>query len=955
MTMQDKEMLNDLVVESREHLLEIEPDLLELEQKGDAISSDLINRIFRAIHSIKGGFGFFGIEHVIKLSHAMENVMSKVRDKKLSISPVLTDALLKGVDKLRMMLDDVSHANDVSIDAEVADLSPFLDEVKKPQVLANVPKQEQKVDADTLIRQKHPDVTDELINEVVRNGKLLYQITINSNADLMQKDITPAALFETWEKLGDILDVSVDDSAITGIAGSSNVNLIYSVIFATVLEPDLISAGTGVVDEQIYSFDISLIKARISGVSSVKKTNDSQQTNEAPSAGSVDAATVKQVQDKTQKTEAKIEDALRVKVGLLNNLMNMAGELVLSRNQLMQSIGKKISETVEMDAMYKNLDHQINQSCKSVIEAAIKNPQGVNENMEKQHVRLREAFVQSLSLRLIDIPGLNSIVQNIDMVTSLLQESIMQTRLQPISVVFAKFPRLVRDLAKKLDKEVNLTLVGQDVELDKSIIEQLSDPLTHLIRNSVDHGVETPDIRIKAGKPSQGEVVLRAFHEGGKVHIQIEDDGAGIDRERVRQKALSMALIIPEDAAKMSDREIDAIIMLPGFSTAKIVSDVSGRGVGMDVVKTNIERLGGTVDIESNPGKGTIITMRLPLTLAIISSLIVSAGGRCFAIPQVGIKELVRVRAQDVTKKIDRLKNCEVMRLRGKLLPLVRLDKVLNKTPSFVDPETGKRETDNRQRWSDRRKVLPEDDGKHPDRRQGDRRENLANAIKVIVLKYGDGHFGLVVEDVYDSEEIVVKPLSGYLKSCQCYAGSTIMGDGSVAMILDTNGIANVSGLKFGELEKDIENEKEKFLKESSRKLRELLLFTAGENGNFGVDLSSVARVEKVERTRIDSVGGKEFLKYEDRSMRIIRLSDYLPVSSGMTDGEHAFVIVPKGVKHVIGIVADQVKDVVKIDSELDTNNIRGTGIHGSAIINSALTIIIDVQAIFKSAEPELI
>ncbi|HAJ79531.1 MAG TPA: hypothetical protein DCO75_07130 [Fibrobacteres bacterium] len=528
----------------------------------------------------------------------------------------------------------------------------------------------------------------------------------------------------------------------------------------------------------------------------------------------------------------------------------------------------------------------------------------------------------------------------------------MSVRMMPINFVFSRFPRVVRDLAGKLNKKVQLKMVGEGTELDKGLIEKISDPLTHLVRNSLDHGIESPEERIAKGKDPQGTITLRAAHQGGNIVIEVEDDGAGLNREKILAKAREKGIPFNDN---ISDADVWLMIFAPGFSTAEIVTDVSGRGVGMDVVKTNIERLGGTVDIESNPGKGTIITMRLPLTLAIISSLIVSAGGRCFAIPQVGIKELVRVRAQDVTKKIDRLKNCEVMRLRGKLLPLVRLDKVLNKTPSFVDPETGKRETDNRQRWSDRRKVLPEDDGKHPDRRQGDRRENLANAIKVIVLKYGDGHFGLVVEDVYDSEEIVVKPLSGYLKSCQCYAGSTIMGDGSVAMILDTNGIANVSGLKFGELEKDIENEKEKFLKESSRKLRELLLFTAGENGNFGVDLSSVARVEKVERTRIDSVGGKEFLKYEDRSMRIIRLSDYLPVSSGMTDGEHAFVIVPKGVKHVIGIVADQVKDVVKIDSELDTNNIRGTGIHGSAIINSALTIIIDVQAIFKSAEPELI
>jgi two-component system chemotaxis sensor kinase CheA len=967
MTIQDKEMLNDLVVESREHLSEIEPDLLELEQKGDGISGDLINRIFRAIHSIKGGFGFFGIEHVTKLSHAMENVMSKVRDKKLSISPELTDALLKGVDKLRMLLDDVAHAGEVKVDEEIDNLKPFLGEAGSLTPTASLrPPGDQLIDSEAALRRKHENLTDEQIVDAVRNGKLLYQLSVNTNMDCAPKKLTPAALFESWEKMGCIMDVLTDTDAIPGLKGSSGMGLKLSVVYASVLEPDLISVGTGIPDERIFALDTSKIKTALLGETA--KNNTAEAADQGAQVAAADSATmIKLSPDKTQKVETKMEDALRVKVNLLNNLMNLAGELVLSRNQLMQSVNRKLSDAMESETFFKNIDRQIEQSCATMIDAIHQNPASAAQTAEKEKRRLHEAFSQGLSMRLIDVSGLNGIMQNIDMVTSLLQESIMQTRLQPISVVFAKFPRLIRDLAKKLGKEVNLTLVGQDVELDKSIVEQLSDPLTHLIRNSVDHGVEGPEVRKKTGKPVLGEVVLRAFHEGGKVHIQIKDDGAGINRERVKEKALSLGIVTQEEAGKMTDREIDSIIMLPGFSTASAVSDVSGRGVGMDVVKTNIERLGGLVDVESTPGQGTIITMKLPLTLAIISSLIVSAGGRRFAIPQVGIEELVRIRAKDVTGKIDRLKECEVMRLRGKLLPLVRLDQVLGMTPSFCRSEKGERREELRKRWSDRR-SLPEEKteeavGEHGQgdtdamerREKGpDRRKDLSNAVKIIVLKFGDRHFGLVVEEVYDSEEIVVKPLSGYLKSCPCYAGSTIMGDGSVAMILDTNGIAAASGLKFGELEKDMEIEKEKFLKESSRASRELLLFSAGENGNFGVDLSSVARVEKVEASRINAIGGKEFLKYEDRSMRLLRLSDYLPVNGSAGGSTHAFIIVPKGVKHVMGIIADLVKDVVKIDAELDKNNIRGAGIQGSAIINSALTVVIDVNEIFKTAEPQL-
>jgi two-component system chemotaxis sensor kinase CheA len=909
---QDKELLNELIVESREHLSEIEPDLLELEQKGDAISGELINRIFRAVHSIKGGFGFFGIEHITKLSHTMENIMAKIRDKKLSITPAVTDALLRGVDKLRTLLDDVSNAESIPIEDELQGLVPFLDEKANAAAAQKKAPDAQNPKVDSTIQQRHPDFTDDMVIDAVKNGKRLYQISVNSRSDFVDKGITPMSLLESWEKFGDILDVSLDFDSITGLSGSADKEIMYSVLLSTVLEPDLVNPATGIPEEQIFTIDLKETREKLKAAAAPKP-------GAAPAAGQQPGPQTEGGAETAKahgKQETRIEDALRVKVSLLNNLMNLAGELVLSRNQLMQTMNRKLNDVVDAE-----------------------------------------------TVRLIDVPGLNNILQNIDMVTSTLQESIMQTRLQPISVVFSKFPRLIRDLAKKLGKEINLTLVGQDVELDKSIVEQLSDPLTHLIRNSVDHGIESADGRTKAGKPLTGEVVLHAFHEGGKVHIQIRDDGAGINRERVKQKAMENGLFTKEALAAMSDREIDGIIMLPGFSTAAVVSDVSGRGVGMDVVKTNIEKLGGTVDIESTLGAGTTITMKLPLTLAIISSLIVSAGGRRFAIPQVGIEELVRVRAKDVTEKINRLKDCEVLRLRGKLLPLVRLEHVLGAEPSFVHPETEERHEDKRKRWSDRRGTAQNENNEAERRKEEerrargpDRRTSLSNAIKIIVLKYGEQHFGLVVEDVYDSEEIVVKPLSGYLKACQCYAGATIMGDGLVAMILDTNGIAVASNLRFTELEKDIETEKQRFAQESRRRhFRELLLFRAGTEGNFGLDLSMIARVEKVETSRIARVGSKEFLKYDDRSLRIIRLSDFLPVGgSGPASNDHTFVIVSKGVKHQMGIVADQVNDVVKTDAVLDTENIRSPGIIGSVIINSALTMVIDVEAVFKAAEPEL-
>ena len=298
--------------------------------------------------------------------------------------------------------------------------------------------------------------------------------------------------------------------------------------------------------------------------------------------------------------------------------------------------------------------------------------------VETELERLKKDLESLFSFRLGEVHGINAMVQNLDMVTSVIQENIMQTRMQPMSIVMGKFPRLIRDLAKSLGKEIDLITIGQDVEVDKSIVELLSDPLTHLVRNSADHGIEAPEVREKCGKSRCGQIILRAFHEGGKVNVEISDDGAGIDPEKIRRHAISRGILTEKAAQAMSERELQAIIFMPGFSTAEQVSNVSGRGVGMDVVKTNIERMGGTIEIQSEPGSGTSMILRLPLTLAIIPSLIVSTEGRRFAIPQMSLEEIVRIRSGDVTRKIERIQGSEVLRLRGKLLPLVRLAEVLD-------------------------------------------------------------------------------------------------------------------------------------------------------------------------------------------------------------------------------------------------------------------------------------
>ena len=404
----------------------------------------------------------------------------------------------------------------------------------------------------------------------------------------------------------------------------------------------------------------------------------------------VEALHIQQV-SRTQGTAS--DSTIRVDVGLLDKVMNLVGELVLARNQVLQFAS-----------------------------------------------RMKDS-------------GFVAVSQRLNLITTELQEGVMKTRMQPIGNIWGQFPRTVRDVALGCGKEVGIEMEGKETELDKTIIEAIKDPLTHLVRNSVDHGIELPDDRVTAGKARSGRLILRAFHEGGQVNIEISDDGAGLNADRIRKKALERGVITAEQVAHMAEREIFNLIFLPGFSTAEKVTNVSGRGVGMDVVKTNVEKIGGTVDVQSTRGQGTTVRVKIPLTLAIIPALVVTCGGDRYAIPQVSLIELVRLKADEVGKGIELVHGSPVYRLRGRLLPLVYLNRELKLATN---------------------ESTTKDDG----------------AVNIIVLQADGRQFGLVVDQINDTEEIVVKPLRKQLKTVKTFAGSSIMGDGKVALILDVLGLA---------------------------------------------------------------------------------------------------------------------------------------------------------------------
>jgi len=864
------------VVESREHLAAIEPDLLELEKSED-VPKETINRIFRAVHSIKGGFSFFGLKNIKHLSHSMENVMMRLRDGELSVNQEIIDALLNGLDKLRLLIDDTEHSDVIGIETEISMLARFKKDI--PATASETAGTEAN-QTENKLSLAALQLSNESLMSIAKEGKFLYVVRLSSHTDLRDKERSPQHFMESIKSYGTILTTRIEADAVTGLANCLDAGVIYNFIIASVLEPDLFQPVVEVPSGQLSSFTKETIQYHLY-VNSLSQQKESSVST---------PATVKASPDKKDESG----ETIRVKVPLLNSLVNLAGELVLSRNQLLERI------------------------------------RNVEEN------------------------GLKNILNDIDMVTSELQENIMSTRMQPLGSIFGKFPRLIRDLSKKLGKEVNLSLSGENVELDKSIIEALTDPLTHLLRNCVDHGIELPEERQKKKKPQAGTINLSAYHEGGQVNIEIKDDGKGIDKERVKKTAIENGVISADDAGRLSEQEIYELIFEPGFSTAEVVTDVSGRGVGMDVVKTNIENLAGNIDIVSEKDTGTTIVLRLPLTLAIIPALIISCEDRRFAIPQVSLDELVRLHAKDASHRIEKVQNKDVLRLRDKLLPLVKLTDILKLSSTYTEKESRERKTDRRQNLADRRQSKNTSEDVLPRRKGNDRRNSTQSAINIVVLKVGLNQYGLIVDRMIDSEEIVVKPLSTYIKNCKCYSGATIMGDGRVAMILDATGIAESANLKFNELAEEKLRQSEQFKQQSLKESQSFLLFGSRKTEQLALNLSLVSRIETLDSNAIEEVGTKEFIQHNATSMRVIRPEKYLPIRKTKTTREQIYIIIPKLVKHPIGIITNEIIDVVDTTADIDTTNITGVGIQGSMIIDEKLTLVVDLYSLFEKAEPDI-
>jgi len=894
----DESIISDFVAESRDHLNAIEPDLLTMEraeQGGAGLSKDLLNRVFRAIHSIKGGAGFLAFEGLKGLSHVMEGVLMQVRDGHLGVGPELMDAVFAGMDRLRAMLDDIQASDRISCAAETARFKAILEGQGLDQG-AQVKARSHEVEG----RRREFDLDRESVKSALAHGMNLFHATAMLRRDIKDKGITPLAFLNNALTVGQCLDAYIDLVEVADLEHCLEQDLPVTLLFGSVLESDLAAMALGLPPAQVAMLDMKALRRQLKPAAKAAAPAPVAMPTPAPAPvePAFEAHPEEPVADPSAPRAAKAADngpeTLRVRVELLTGLMNQAGELVLSRNQLLRAVSGRVRE----------------------------------------------------------IPGLAAILQNISQVTSELQEGIMQTRMQPIGTVFNRFPRIIRDMARQLGKQIDIRIQGAEVELDKSIVELLTDPLTHIIRNCADHAIEMPDERRRMKKNPVGQLLLHAYHQGGQVIIAITDDGRGIDPRKVAAKAVAKGIVTEAQAREMTDRELVNLVFAPGFSTAETVTDISGRGVGMDVVRANTEKLGGHVELETQAGVGTTVLLRLPLTLAIIPSMIVGVGCDRFAIPQVNVVEFVWVRAADVSRRIERVHGAEVLRLRSRLLPLVRLADVLGVPRTFPDPEHGERVPDRRQELADRR-GLPLDEARAPERRTDWRSD-----YNIVVLRLGSNQFGMVVDELFDIEEIVVKPLPEFVQTCKCFSGATIMGDGRVIMILDAGGLMAGAHLHFTDLqaeEKLRQEEEKRRAAAAAARRHSVIVCTGARDEFFAIPQDRIMRLEKLSTADIQLVGDREFMDYRGHGLPLIRLDQLLQVKPVAGELKEVFVVIPKVLEHgvvtqaVAGIVISDIIDALDVEVELEPVKVQGAGILGAAILQHHFTLFLEPLELLRA------
>jgi two-component system chemotaxis sensor kinase CheA len=827
MTKEEEETVVLFLEESFEGLTRAETMLLEMEN--GAAPEERLNALFRELHTIKGTSSFLEFRQIEALAHAAEDLLGKLRDGVVRLTSDHVTLFLETAEILRVLLGTVRDMGREG-NTDVRDLVARIRLHLRPEAMAAA-------SAEADAKAPPPPQRLELLllhDDEMERRRLSDDLTARGFSVVIASNANDALGRLRGQRPGDPLpSADVFLSAVTLQADGVDVAARY-------FEGDR--------PNRKIPF-LLLVKSREEGEKAVSRAGSPIAEYEQVPSGSDQLAehlrgAVARARARASDEGARVEDStVRVGVALLDQLMNLVGELVLARNQILQV---------------------------------------ANSDKDARGAVMATA-------------------QRLNIVTSELQEQVMRTRMQPIARLFDPIPRMVRNTAKAIGKEITCHVEGTTTELDRTFIELVRNPLMHIVRNALDHGIETPDIRRQAGKPAVGNMRVRAYHEGGCVNIEVEDDGGGIDPKKLRNRAIEKGLLSLAAVSAMSDREMLDIIFLPGFSTVDTVTAISGRGVGMDVVRTQVERAGGQVELTSTVGKGTIIRLKIPLTLAIVPALLVTSGGQRFAVPQLNVIELVHLTPQQAEREVEHVRGAEIHRLRGTMLPLVRLANVLKTAPPPSEESDG---------------------------------------VNIVVVAAGDRRFGLVVESVLDTVEIVVKPMHRQLKRLTCYSGATVLGDGSIALILDVLGIAASTNMKVGSGRSAVHLTTHNA---STTQTESVLVFEAGST-QCTVPLAMVSRIERVPSSTIERVGGREVLQYRNAIMPIVRPEAMLSLGAAEIPEVQPIIVFDFG--RPIGLAVRSVTDIVEIESTVVRAESGGEGTLGSLVVLGKTSLALDVYGL---------
>ena len=775
------DLLTEFLTETSESLDVIDNELVRFEQEPN--NAEILDNIFRLVHTIKGTCGFLGLPRLEALAHAGETLMGKYRDG-VPVTSEGVQLILESIDRLKEILGELEQTGSEPPGSDDDLISPL---------------ERMAVEGGGAGQASDPEPVKESEPQPAKEPEP------EPDRELRPGEVSEEELERAFREAEgpEGIDISPDSAAAVAAEAAGQTEPAEA-------EPQESAPAATTVEAEPAAAD------------------GSGDAGQAARGG-------KEAPVKTQ--------SIRVNVDTLEHLMTMVSELVLTRNQLLE--------------MVRRLD-----------ESEFKVP-----------------------------------LQRLSNVTAELQEGVMKTRMQPIGNAWQKLPRIVRDLSRELDKKIELEMNGADTELDRQVLEMIKDPLTHMVRNSADHGLEPTADRPGVGKPEVGTISLSAFHEGGHIIIEVADDGRGLNVDKIKSKVVQNGLATEADLEKMTEHQIQKFIFNAGFSTAAEVTSVSGRGVGMDVVRTNIELIGGSVDVKSTEGVGTTFIIKIPLTLAIVSALIVEAASQRFAIPQLSVIELVRTH-KNAEHRIEMINDTPVLRLRNKLLPLMRLSKLLNLEQAGDEV---------------------------------DETEDTDQSFFVVVIQVGAQFFGIVVDSVFDTEEIVVKPMSGMLRDITMFSGNTILGDGSVIMIIDPNGIAqqvSAVGTAQNQQQEDSEEVTDQFADQTTA----LLLFRAGTDEPKAVPLSLVTRLEEIDAKEIEQANGRSLVQYRGTLMPLVLVDSNSELKS---EGQQP-ILVFSDERRSMGLVVDEIVDIVdeRLNVEISSDQ---PGMIGSAVVKDKATEVIDI------------